>query len=105
MPDALLHLNSALLFPGCSLLFLTEKVHFLVIQLLFKFDFGHATPKPVSWTIDLSKPFIFDHSAVLKDSFADVDDTRQWGPHVSLFSSLLSHLSVSSLFSSARRRE
>jgi len=35
-------------------------------------------------TIELSKPFIFDHLAVLKGGFADVDDTWQWGPHVSL---------------------
>ena len=35
-------------------------------------------------TIELSKPFIFDHLAVLKSGFADVDDMWQWGPHVSL---------------------
>ena len=46
----------------------------------------------VSLIIKLSKPFIFDHSAVLKGDFADVDDTWQWDPHVSPFSSFLSSL-------------
>ena len=48
-------------------------------------------------TIKLSKPFIFDHLTVLKGDFADVDDTWQWGPHISYFSSLLFPLSLSFL--------
>ena len=48
-------------------------------------------------TIKLSKPFIFDHLTVLKGDFADVDDTWQWGPHISYFSSLLLPLSLSFL--------
>ena len=56
---------------------------FLVIQLLSEFDFGHAT----------LKPFIFDHSAVLKGGFADVDDMWQWDTHVIPFS-LFSLISV-----------
>lgn len=31
----------------------------------------------------LTKPFIFDHRAVLVDGFDDVDDMWQWDPHVS----------------------
>ena len=33
---------------------------FLTIQLLSQFDFGHRTPKPVIFAIELSKPFKFD---------------------------------------------
>ena len=46
----------------------------MAIEQLPEVDFGHATSKPVSLTIELSKPFTFDHPAVLKGGFADVAD-------------------------------
>jgi hypothetical protein len=38
----------------------------LTIELLAKFGFDHQTPKPVSSTIQLSKPFTFDHPTVFR---------------------------------------
>lgn len=46
----------------------------LVIQLLSGFDFDHGTLKLVIFTIQLSKPFMYDHLAVLIFYFVDVDD-------------------------------
>ena len=44
----------------------------------------------ISLIIQLLKPFIFDHRAVLLPGFADVDAAWWWGPLVSHISPLLS---------------
>jgi hypothetical protein len=50
--------------------------------------FDHPTSKQISSAVKLSIPCTFDHWAVLKGGFAEVDATGWWGPHVN--TSLLS---------------
>ena len=56
-------------------------------------------------TIKLSKPFTFDHLTVLKGDFADVDDTWQWDPRVSLSPPAEQVLSVAGSAGAEKGRE
>ena len=52
-----------------------EKVHFWPSNYCSSLILTMQLQNQISLTIELSKPFIFDHLAVLKGGFADVDDT------------------------------
>ena len=73
-----------------------EKVHFWPSNFCLDLILAIELQNRVSLVIQLLKPFIFDHRAVLLPGFADVDATWRWGPLVSHISPLLSLFSCSS---------
>ena len=73
-----------------------EKVHFWPSNSCLDSILAIELQNRVSLTIQLLKPFIFDHRVVLLPGFVDVDAMWWWGPLVSHISPLLSLFSCSS---------